>query len=218
MPADDADRLGPKGHVYVELAREQYRAPLERGTARRALLTAVLGLALIVFGLIGTFIVYGESVILVAVGLVAFVSALPELRGLRPEFEEARRIGWVEATFDDSSVTVGEPATFRAVLHARRALDLRNAILTAEARRWQGATAGAVEMTLPLPVSMSGGRVEAGSDWRATVTFRVPAVAPPSHYSATDSVRWTITLALEFANAEPWRRTWPMLVFPADLG
>jgi hypothetical protein len=216
MPADDADRLGPKGHVYVELVREQYLSPLERGTARRALLTALLGVALIVFGVIGTFIIYGESVILVAVGLVALVSALPELRALRPEFEEARRIGWVEATFDDSSVTVGEPATFRAVLHARRKLDLRNATVVAEARRWQGAQAGDVDTSLPLPVSMTGGPVAAGDDWRQTVTFRIPAGAPPSFYTSTESVRWTITLALDFANAQPWRRTWPMLVFPVE--
>jgi hypothetical protein len=217
MATDDADRLGPKGHVYVALAREQYLAPLERGTARRALLTAVLGVLLIIFGVIGTVVVYGESVILVAVGVVALVSALPELRGLRPEFEEARRIGWVEATFDDSSVTVGEPATFRAVLHARRMLDVRNASVVAEARRWQGATAGVVAAELPLPVTMSGGPVAAGTDWRQTVTFRIPADAPPSFYTASESLRWTITLALEFANADPWRRTWPMLVFPADM-
>jgi hypothetical protein len=216
MPADDADRLGPKGHVYVELVREQYRAPLERGTARRALLTALLGVLLIVFGAIGTFIVYGESVILVAVGLVAFVSALPELRGLRPEFEEARRIGWVEATFDDSSVTVGEPATFRAVLHARRNLDVRAASLTAAAQPWHGSKAGEVALSLALPVSITGAKVIAGDDWRTTVTFRIPSDAPPSYYSATDSVRWTMTLTLEFANASPWQRTWPMLVFPAD--
>ena len=121
MPADDADRLGPKGHVYVELVREQWRAPLERGTARRALLTSALGIALILFGLVGAFVVYGESVVLIGIGAFAFYSSLGEIRALMPEFREARRIGWVEPALDDGSVTIGEPATFRVVLHARRA-------------------------------------------------------------------------------------------------
>ncbi len=216
MPLDDADRLGPKGHVYVELVREQWLAPLERGTARRALLTSALGVALIIFGIVGSFTVYGEAVVLIAIGLVAFVSSFREISALRPEFEEARRIGWVEPALDDSSVTVGEPATFRAVLHARRKLDLQNVSLVAEARRWLGSVAGDVTASMTLPVSMTGGPIASGTDWRQSVTFRIPPTASPSNYTATESVRWTLTMELVFANEGPWRRTWPMLVFPAD--
>ncbi|MES3036055.1 MAG: hypothetical protein V4813_18770 [Gemmatimonadota bacterium] len=216
MPADDADRLGPKGHVYVELARELWRAPLERGSARRALLTGFLGLALIAFGAIGTFMIYGESIVLIGIGAVAFLSALGEIRALRPEFEEARRIGWVEPSMDDSRVTLGEPATFRAVLHARRALQVRSASLLAEARQWNGSTPGAVLEAIALPVTVQQAAIASGDDWRPSVTFRIPPTAPPSFYSATESLRWTVTLDLAFANAEPWRRTWPLLVFPAD--
>jgi hypothetical protein len=218
MPIADSDRLGPKGHVYVELVREQYRAPLERGSARRALLTALLGVVLVVFGIIGTFVVYGESVVLVAVGAVAFVSAMPDLAALRPEFEEARRIGWVEPSFDDSIVTVGEPTTFRAVLHARRALSLRGVTMVAEARPWQGARAGDAIHTLVLPVTASTGEISSGDDWRQTVTFRIPPDAPGSHYDSADSVRWTLTMELTFDGQAPWRRSWPMLVYPADQG
>ena len=217
MPADDADRLGPKGHVYVELAREKWRAPLERGSARRALLTGFLGLALIAFGAIGTFMIYGESVVLIAIGLVGFVSALGEIRALRPEFEEARRIGWVEPSLDDSRVTVGEPATFHAVLHARRRLQVRSAAVMAEARRWTGATPGEVVESMSLPVAAGHAAIAQGDDWRPSVTFRIPLSAPPSFYSATESVRWSLTLDLTFADAEPWSRSWPMLVFPADV-
>ncbi len=216
MSANDADRLGPKGHVYVELVREQWRAPLERGSARRALLTATLSLAMIIFGVIGTFVVYGESVILVAIGVIGLVSAMPELTGLRPEFEEARRIGWVEPAFDDN-MTVGEPATFRAVLHARRTLDLRNVGLVAEARQWTAARAGAVLESMVLPLSLHGGSIAGGDDFRQMVTFRFPPNAPPSFYSSTESVRWTMTMELTFSDQKPWRRTWPMLVFPADV-
>ena len=216
MIVDDADRLGPKGHVYVELVREQWRAPLERGTARRALLTSALSLALMIFGAVGVFLVYGESVILIAIGLIGFVSALGEIRALLPEFREARRVGWLEPALDDSSVTVGEPATFRAVLHARRKLMLQNASLRAEARRWSGAKPGAIEESMVLPVSMSGGPIAAGEDWRQTVTFRIPATAHASWYSASESIRWTLTLELILHGEEPWRRTLPMLVFPAD--
>lgn len=216
MPVDDADRLGPKGHVYVELVREQWRAPLERGTARRALLTVVLALALIVFGIVGSFVIYGESLVLVAIGAIALWSSLGEVTGLRPEFEEARRIGWVEPALDDSRVTVGEPATFRAVLHARRTLHIQNAALVAEAHRWSGSVQGERLERLQLPVSLSGGTIAGGDDWRQTVTFRIPPTAPPSFYSSPDSVRWSITLDLTFAEQAPWRRTWPMLVFPAD--
>ncbi len=218
MPVDDSDRLGPKGHVYVELVREQWRAPLERGTARRALLTSALGLALIVFGIVGSFMVYAEAVVLIAIGLVAFVGAFRELKGLRPEFEEARRIGWVEPSLDDNMVTVGEPVTFSAVLHARRNLVLRNASLLAEARPWHGTQSGEPIESMVLPVSLSGGPIAKGDDWRQTVTFRIPPTAPPSYYSSFDSVRWTLTLELTFADQTPWRRTWPMLVFPPDAG
>ena len=216
MSVDDADRLGPKGHVYVELVREQWRAPLERGTARRALITSAISLALVIFGAVGVFIVYGESVILIAVGLIGFGSSLGEIRSLLPEFREARRVGWLEPALDDSSVTVGEPATFRAVLHARRKLTLQNASLRAEARRWHGATSGAVETVMVLPVSMAGGPIASGADWRQAVTFRIPPTAPASCYSATESVRWTLTLELALQGEEAWRRTLPMLVFPAD--
>jgi hypothetical protein len=216
MLVDDADRLGPKGHIYVELVREQWRAPLERGSARRALITSALGIALIVFGVVGVFTIWGESVILVAIGVIGFASSLGEIRALMPEFSEARRVGWLEPALDDSSVTVGEPATFRAVLHARRKLTLQNASLRAEARRFDGATPGDVVESMVLPVSLTGGPIAAGDDWRQTVTFRIPPTAPPSYYSATDSVRWTLTLELSLAGEAPWRRTLPMLVFPAD--
>lgn len=216
MPADDADRLGPKGHIYVELVREQWRAPLERGTARRALLTSAFGVALILFGVIGAFTVYGESVILIAIGAVAFYSSLPEIRALLPEFLEARRVGWLEPALDDNSVTIGEPATFRVVLHARRALVIREVSLLAEARRWQRSKAGEAEVSMPLPLTAGLGPVAAGEDWRQTVTFRIPDTAPTSYYASTESVRWTVTLALTFADGPQWRRTWPMLVFPPD--
>lgn len=218
MVSDDADRLGPKGHVYVELVREQWRAPLERGTARRALLTSGLGLALIIFGIVGAFTVWGESVILVAIGLVGFYSSLGEIRALLPEFREARRVGWLEPALDDSIVTVGEPATFRAVLHARRALMLQNASVMLKARQYQYATPGDVLESMVLPVSLTGGPIARDADWKQTVTFRIPTTAPASYYSGTESVRWTLTLELSLAGEAPWRRTLPMLVFPADGG
>jgi len=217
MPFDDADRLGPKGHVYVEPVRDQWRAPLERGSARRAILTAFLGVALIVFGVAGAFVANGESVFLVAIGALALVTAVPELRPLRPEFEEARRIGWVEPALDDTHVSIGEPAIFRAVLHARRTLSLQNAAVVTEARQYSGSKPGDVLVTQPVPVSLTGGAIRAGEDWRQSVTFRLPSSAPPSYYDSVSSVRWTITLELTFANEPPWRRTWPMLVFPADV-
>ena len=216
MPADDADRLGPKGHVYVELVREQWRAPLERPSARRALLTGFLGAVLIIMGIVGSIMVYGEALVLIGIGGVALFSFLGEVRLLRPEFEEARRIGWVEPVLDDSRVTAGEPATFSAVLHARRALRLQHAALVAEAHRWTGATRGEQIEQLALPMALTGAAIAAGDDWRQTVTFRIPSSAPPSFYSATESVRWSLTLDLTFADQAPWQRTWPMLVFPAD--
>jgi hypothetical protein len=216
MPFDDSDRLGPKGHVYVELVREQWRAPLERGTARRALLTSTIGVALIGFGAAGIFVAMPESVILIGIGLVAFLTSLPEMRALQPEFAEARRVGWLEVALDDSRVTVGDPATFRAVLHARRALVVQNVTLLAEARHWRGSRPGEVATSMPLPVSLTGGPIAGGDDWRQSVTFRIPETAPPSFYSGTESLRWTLTFELSLANEAPWRRTWPMLVFPAD--
>ena len=216
MANDEAARLGPKGHVYVELAREQWRAPLERGGARRAILTTLLSLALIVGGIVGAFVTNPEAVVLIAVGLIGLATSLPELRQLRPEFEEARRIGWVEPSLDDTHVTVGEPATFSVVLHARRELTVTAATLRAECRRWHGAASGDVLHTIDIPAAVAGAHVRSGEDWREAATFRVPTDAPPSHYSAVDSVRWTIALGLQFANAEPWARSWPMLVFPSD--
>ena len=217
MPLDDADRLGPKGHVYVELVREQWRAPLERGTARRALLTSFLGVALIVLGAAFAARVYGESIVLIGIGLVAFFSSLGEIRALMPEFREARRIGWVEATLDDSSVTIGEPAILRMVLHARRALTLRGATAIAEARHWDRSTVGAVLASIALPISVAGESAARGDDWRHALTFRIPETAPTSVYTSADSIRWTLTLELTFADEAPWRRSWPMLVFPADV-
>lgn len=216
MPLDDADRLGPKGHVYVELVREQWRAPLERGTARRSLLTAFFGVALIAFGLVGAFTVYGEALILVAIGLVACVTAFRDMSALRPEFEEARRVGWVEPSLDDSIVTVGEPATFRAVLHARKKLVVRNATVVVEARRWRGSAPGEVAATVAVPVVLAGAAVDAGEDWRQMVTFRIPLSAPPSYYDSAESVRWSLTMELTFDRESMWRRVWPMLVFPVE--
>lgn len=216
MSNDDADRLGPKGHIYVELVREQWRAPLERGGARRAIVTALLSVLVIALGVIGMFRMTGESVFLIAIGAVALYSTLGELRPLRPEFEEARRIGWVEPSLDDSRVTLGEPATFRAVLHPRRALMLQNVTVTAEARRWTRAEPGEVLLSMPLPVSLTGGPIDPREDWRQSVTFRIPGSAPASWYTSTESVRWTIAMHLTFAGQAPWQRTWPMLVFPAD--
>jgi hypothetical protein len=216
MASDDADRLGPKGHVFVERVREEWRAPLERGSARRALLTATLAAALIGFGVAGLFVAYGESVILCGIGVVALYTTLPELRALRPEFEEARRIGWVEPSLDDNSVTIGEPATFRAVLHARRDLRLVSAAVRVEARTWNDAAPGAVLATIPAPVSDEPHSIRAGQDWREAVTFRIPPSAPASYYGVPDSTRWTLTLQLQFADEAPWQRTWSMLVFPAD--
>ncbi len=216
MPLDDADRLGPKGHVYVELVREQWLAPLERGTARRSLLTAFFGVALIAFGLIGSFTVYGEAVILIAIGLVACVTSFREMSALRPEFEEARRVGWVEPSLDDSIVTVGEPATFRVVLHARKKLVVRSATVVLDARRWRGSVPGDVAATVAVPVVMAAAAVDAGADWRQTVTFRIPPSAPPSHYDSEESVRWTLTMELTFDRESIWRRVWPMLVFPVE--
>jgi hypothetical protein len=217
MPVHDADRLGPKGHVFVALVREQWLAPLERGSVRRSLLITLLGIALVMFGVVGAMLANAEALVAVAVGGVALLSTLPELQALRPEFEEARRIGWVEPSFDDSSVTLGEPATFRVVLHARRTLMIRNLSLVAVARRWEGAREGAALRSLSLPVAMTGGPVASGDDWRQSVTFRIPDDAPASHYDATESVRWTITMELTFADVAPWRRTWPMLVFPPEV-
>jgi hypothetical protein len=216
MPLDDADRLGPKGHVYVELVREQWRAPLERGSARRSLLTAFLGLALIALGLVGSFTVYGEAVILVAIGLVACVSSYREISALRPEFEEARRVGWVEPSLDDSIVTVGEPATFRAVLHARKKLVVHDVTVVIEGRRWRGSVPGEVAASIAVPVAITAAAVDAGADWRQTVTFRIPPSSPPSYYNSTESVRWTLTMELTFDGESPWRRVWPMLVFPVE--
>jgi hypothetical protein len=214
MLADDADRLGPKGHVYVELVREQWRAPLERGSARRAILIALFGVALVGLGVAGAFMSYFESFALIGIGLFGFVSSFRDLTSLRPEFEEARRIGWVEPSLDDSSVIVGEPATFRAVLHARRALKLEGVTVLAEARRWSGATPGEVVTSMTLPVPLSSASITSGDDWRTSATFRIPDSAPPSFYSSYESVRWTLTMEMTFANETPWRRAWPMLVFP----
>jgi hypothetical protein len=216
MASDDADRLGPKGHVFVERVRDEWRAPLERGSARRALLTATLAAALIGFGLAGLFVAYGESLILCGIGAVALITTLPELRALRPEFEEARRIGWVEPALDDNSVTIGEPATFRAVLHARRDLRLVRAAVKVQAREWQDSTPGAVLAEFPAPVSDAPHAIRAGQDWREAVTFRIPPTAPASFYGNPESTRWTLTLQLLFDGEAPWQRTWPMLVFPAD--
>ncbi len=217
MPLDDADRLGPKGHVYVELVREQWRAPLERGSARRSLLTAFFGVALIVFGLVGSFTIYGEAVILVAIGLVACVSSFREISALRPEFEEARRIGWVEPSLDDSIVTVGEPATFRAVVHARKRLFVRDVAVIVEGRRWRGSVPGEVAASIAVPVAVTAASVDSGADWRQTVTFRIPSSSPPSYYDSAESVRWTLTMELTFDGESPWRRAWPMLVFPVEV-
>lgn len=216
MPASDADRLGPKGHVYVELVRERWRAPLERASVRRALITTVLGIALVVFGVVGALVANAEAIVAVAVGGVAVMTTLPALQALRPEFEEARRIGWVEPAFDDSIVTVGEPATVRIVLHARRALEITGMTMVAEAYRWEGAKPVERVASVPLPVTATG-RVAAGQDWRETVTFRMPEQVPPSFYDATNSVRWSLVTDLAFGNAAPWHRAWPMLVFPPEL-
>ncbi len=216
MPLDDADRLGPKGHVYVELVREQWRAPLERGSARRSLLTAFFGVALIGFGIIGTFTVYGEAVILIAIGLVACVSSFREISALRPEFEEARRVGWVEPSLDDSIVTVGEPATFRAVLHARKKLVVRSVTVVVEARQWRGSVPGELAATISVPVAISVAAVDSGADWRQMVTFRIPPSSPPSYYDSAESVRWTLAMELTFDRESAWRRVWPMLVFPVE--
>ncbi len=200
----------------MELVREQWRAPLERGTARRSLLTAFFGVALIAFGLVGAFTVYGEALILVAIGLVACVTAFRDMSALRPEFEEARRVGWVEPSLDDSIVTVGEPATFRAVLHARKKLVVRNATVVVEARRWRGSAPGEVAATVAVPVVLAGAAVDAGEDWRQMVTFRIPLSAPPSYYDSAESVRWSLTMELTFDRESMWRRVWPMLVFPVE--
>jgi hypothetical protein len=216
MSGEDADRLGPKGHVYVELVREQWRAPLERGSARRALLTSLFAVCLIGFGVGGLFVVPGESVILMGIGLVAVVATWPELQLLRPEFEEARRIGWVEPALDDNSVTLGEPSTFRAVLHARRTLTLQSASLLVEAHSWDASRAQQVLVSMPFPVTQQASRVRAGQDWRESMTFRIPPTAPASFYGASESVRWSLTLELAFADEAIWRRSWPMLVFPAE--
>ncbi len=219
MSADDADRLGPKGHVFVELVREQWRAPLERPGARRAIMLASVGLGVILLaGLMSIRATLSPGVALgfIALGGLAVLSAMPELRQVIPEFAESRRIGWVEPTLDDHSVTVGEPATFRAVLHARRSLSLRNLTLVAEARRWKGALPADRAISLPLPVSVRGGDIASGEDWRQTVTFRIPDTAPPSYYTPTESLRWTLKLEMTFAGERQWSRTWPMLVFPAD--
>lgn len=79
-----------------------------------------------------------------------------------------------------------------------------------------GSTPGAIEAAMVLPVLMAGGPIASGEDWRQTVTFRIPATAPASWYSATESVRWTLTLELMLQGDDAWRRTLPMLVFPAD--
>jgi hypothetical protein len=216
MPIDDADRLGPKGHVFVEMVREQWRAPLERGGARRALIATALSVALIGLGTAGVLMAYGEAVLLVGLGLIGLLSMLPEMRLLQAEFTEARRIGWIEPALDDSSVTVGEPATFRVVLHTRGALTLVNASLIAESRHWRGSRAGDIATSMLLSIPQTHGMIAAGTDWRQTVTFRIPDTAAPSFYSNETSMRWTLTLELSFNGESPWRRTWPMLVFPSD--
>jgi hypothetical protein len=216
MPPDESDRLGPKGHIFVELVREQWRAPLERATARRALLTGAFGAALVGLGSAGVALAYGEAVLLIGLGLLGIFTSLPEIRLLQAEFTDARRIGWVEPTLDDSRVIVGDPATFRVVLHARHALTLRNASLHAEARKWNDSRGAEMVATIPMSVPNAHGSINAGADWRQAVTFRVPSSAPASFYSADESVRWTITLQMTFDGASPWTRTWPMLVFPAD--
>jgi hypothetical protein len=218
MPTADADRLGPKGHVFVEIVREQWLAPLERSGARRAMVTMALSVALIGLGTAGVVIAYTEAILLVGLGLIGMLTTLPEIRLLQAEFTEARRIGWVEPALDDGSVTVGEPAIFRVVMHARRALTLVNATLIAESRHWRGARAGETIASMPLSVPQSHGAIAAGDDWRQTVTFRIPDSAAPSFYSSDTSVRWTLTLELSFNGEAPWRRTWPMLVFPSDAG
>lgn len=218
MASDDADRLGPKGHVYVELVREQWRAPLERASARRALLTFVISDLLIALGIVGAFIANPEALVLVGIGVIGIVTTLPDLKKLRPEFEESRRIGWVEPMLDDSHVVVGEPATITTVLHARKTLTIRSVAIRAECRRWQGDRAGDVLTAIDIPAPKGFAQVKGGDDWRQTMTFRIAPTAPPSVYTPTDSVRWTLSMSLTFADEQPWQRTWPMLVFPQDHG
>jgi hypothetical protein len=60
-----------------------------------------------------------------------------------------------------------------------------------------------------LPASVRG-----GDDLRTSVTFRMPDDVPASWYTATESRRWTLTARLDFDDAAPWTRSYPLLVYP----
>jgi hypothetical protein len=215
VPVDLADKLGPKGPVYVALAREQWLAPLERASVRRTLLIATLGVILIVMGIVGAFRTTPEAITLVAVGCIALGTSFGDLRTLYREFSDARRIGWLEPTLDGAQVVVGEPFTFSVVLHARRKLTVTQARVLVEARKFTGAQSEAVVVTLPVPLSQSHAVIQSGDDWRDSATCRIPESAPASFYDVTRSVRWMLTLELKFGGAEEWHRQWPLLVYPA---
>lgn len=215
MTSSAVELLGPKGYVYFDLAREAWLAPLERGSARRALFTGAMGVALAAAGLVSIRYVYGEAIALVPLGLFAIWQAWGELAPLGAEFRDARRIGWTELSLDDGWATPGEPVTCRITVHARRALAPRAASLelVATQYRYERAVEELARFTVPVaPVPPS---VRGGDDWRASVTFRMPDEAPPSWYSIAQSVRWTLTARLEFAEGEPWVRSYPLLVYPA---
>lgn len=211
----DAALLGPKGYVYFDLAREAWLAPLERGSARRALLTGFLGICIAVAGVAFLAPAYGESLVLIPIGLFAIWQAWEELKPLGSEFADARRIGWTTIALDDGWATTGEPVTCRVTVHARRPLAPRAATLELVATRYERERVKEELARFAVPIDPLPPGVRGGDDWRAHVTFRMPDEAPPSWYSIAESVRWTLTCTIEFDDAEPWVRSYPLLVYPA---
>jgi hypothetical protein len=207
--------LGPKGGTYVELAREEWRAPLERASVRRSLLTALLSLVLIVMGAAGAYLASVEALALVGLGALGLYTTWADLQLMRYEFEESRRVGWVEVALDEEQLTIGDPFTVRLTWHARRAFRVTEAQVLLSARHWRGNTPGAVEREVAATLTGSDDLVRAGESWRASATMRTPLEAPPSHYDVDASLRWVLAVQVHFAGVAPWARELPVLVYPA---
>ncbi|MCU0618765.1 MAG: hypothetical protein MUF40_02510 [Gemmatimonadaceae bacterium] len=207
--------LGPKGHVYFDLAREAWLGPLERGSARRALFTGAMGLAIAAAGVVSTTKVYGEAVALIPLGLFAIWYAWGELAPLGAEFRDARRIGWTQFALDEGWATIGDPVTCRATIHARRDLAPTGASLEIVATEYRNERVVRELVRFSVPMAPIPAAVRGGDDWRASVTFRMPDEAPASWYTAARSVRWTLAARIDFAETAPWTRTFPLLVYPA---
>jgi hypothetical protein len=209
-----AAALGPKGETYVELTAAEWRAPLERSSVRRSLVTAAMSLALIVMGVLGALNVYPEAFALVGLGALGLYTTWSDLQLIRHEFEESRRVGWVEVAVDEEQVQLGDPLTVRISWHARHARAVRGASLVLAHATWSQNTPRAEHVVAMLELPGSDRALRAGETWRASGPVRMPANAPSSHYDADASVRWTLRVTVHFDGVAPWERTLPIIVYP----